>query len=48
VISTLAFTLLVWGSLAVVAASFGYVLVTTLREFVQSREEHPDPSEVGR
>lgn len=46
-ISELAFAVLVWGSLAVVAAIFGYVLVTTLRDLVRSREQ-ADPAEVGR
>lgn len=38
-ISELGFAVLVWGSLAVVAAVFGYVLLTTLRDVVRARRD---------
>jgi hypothetical protein len=46
VISELWFAVLVWGSLAVVAAVFGYVLLTTFQGIVRARRDQR--SEVSR
>jgi hypothetical protein len=48
VISELGFAVLVWGSLAVVAAVFGYVLLTTLQGVVRTRRDQQSGREVSR
>jgi hypothetical protein len=39
VISELGFAVLVWGSLAIVAVVFGYLLLTTLQGVVRARRD---------